>query len=338
MTIEQVSEPDRKLADEAGRLSALKRYRVLDSEPEAAFERITSLVRIALDVPIAAVALVDANRQWFKSIKGMGCSEGPRDAALCAATILSREPLVVTDAAEDPRFNAHPAVLGDPHIRSYLGVPLRSPDGYNIGSLCASDTKPRDFSSDNIKILESLADLVIQELELRTLAQQDYLTGAMTRRTFQEEASKEFERFRRYGRPASIVVFDIDHFKSINDTYGHPTGDDLLREVGACCTAALRPSDSFGRIGGEEFAMLLPETLEDDAFQCAERLRLQLAALPFAADPSRHITASFGVASLQEHNSGFDCWMASADAGLYSAKRTGRNRTVSINRLLRLAA
>jgi len=319
---------DTQLVDETGRLAALHRYQVLDTPPEAPFEKITRIVQSVLGVPISAVSLVDADRQWFKSQQGLDCQETHRDVSFCAHTIKTREPMVVEDALADPRFADNALVRGAPFIRSYAGVPLNTPDGYNLGSLCAIDTRPRTFAPDQIALLKNFADLVIAELELRLLADRDGLTGALTRRAFVSEAEKEIERSRRYGRPASLILFDLDHFKAINDTHGHAAGDEVLSAVGACCGRYKRPSDAFGRIGGEEFALVLPETDGAGALQTAERLRGLIAGLVPADDPHLKVTASFGIAQLSPSHRNPAAWIAAADAALYAAKRSGRNRCV----------
>src|SRR5690349_6483011 len=171
-----------KLADEEGRLAALNRYEILDTPPEAPFEKITSLVQDVLQVPICAVSLVDREQQWFKSIQGLDTRRTPRSISFCTHTIRTDEALIVPDALHDPRFSANPLVLGEPHIRSYAGVPLQSPDGYNVGALCAIDVVPRTFSDAQLAILRSFATLVVDQLELRRIAVRDHLTGALTRR------------------------------------------------------------------------------------------------------------------------------------------------------------
>lgn len=317
---------DTKLADETGRLAALHRYQVLDTPPEAPFEKITPIVQSVLGVPMTAIALVDSDRQWFKSKQGLDAEETARDLSFCTYTIRAREPTVVEDALSDPRFSGNAMVQGAPFIRSYAGVPLATPDGYNIGSLCAIDIRPRTFSPDQIDLLKNFADLVVAELELRRLADRDVLTGALTRRAFITEAEKEIERFRRYGRPASLVLFDIDHFKAINDSLGHASGDEVLSAVGVCCGRNKRTSDAFGRIGGEEFALVLPETDRDGALQTAERLRALIAGLTPAGDPRLNVTASFGIAQLSAGHRSTADWLRAADGALYAAKRGGRNR------------
>jgi GAF domain-containing protein len=213
---------DPKLFDEEGRLAALERYGVLDTPPEPPFEKITSLVQSVLAVPICAVSLVDRERQWFKAIQGLDARETPRSISFCTHTIKSDQALIVPDAFADPRFLASPLVVGPPHIRSYAGVPLQTPDGYNVGALCAIDVEPREFSDAQIGILASFASLVIDELELRRIAERDHLTHALTRRGFLEQMKREIARFHRHGRDSVLVLMDIDHFKSVNDRFGHP--------------------------------------------------------------------------------------------------------------------
>ncbi|HEX8382493.1 MAG TPA: sensor domain-containing diguanylate cyclase [Sphingomonas sp.] len=319
---------DAPLLDEEARLSALHRYDVLDSAPEAQFDKIVDLVRTVFRVPIATVTLVAQDRQWFKARLGLAASETPRGVSFCTHTIQQREALVVPDAHADPRFASSPLVVGDPFVRSYAGVPLRTPDGYNVGALCAMDTQPRDFSPAEIAILANFASLVVDEFELRQIARRDQLTGALTRRGFVEQAAKEIARHQRYGRPGSLLMLDVDHFKSVNDTYGHPAGDQVLRLLADLCGEAMRPNDVLGRIGGEEFALLLPETDAAEALVAADRFRALIAARPFtlADGTALPITASFGVAELNRDIDGVDSWLAAADAPLYAAKRGGRNR------------
>ncbi len=134
------------IGGEDARLAALHRYDVLDSQPEEAFDRITRLVKVVLEMPMVVVSLVDRDRQWFKSKQGVKAAETPRSISFCTHTIQGTKPLIVNDAHTDPRFANSPLVVGDPHIRFYVGVPLRSRDGYNVGALCSMDTKARDLS------------------------------------------------------------------------------------------------------------------------------------------------------------------------------------------------
>ncbi|UZW54243.1 sensor domain-containing diguanylate cyclase [Sphingobium sp. JS3065] len=316
---------DPKLTDEPARMAALDRYDVLDTPSETGFDRITELVRSILGVPISAVSLIDKDRQWFKSHPGLAVSETPRDVAFCDHSIRQRAPMVVNDAREDARFSDNPLVTGDPNIRSYAGIPLETPDGYNIGSLCAIDTVPRQFDPGQIAILKNLAALVVEQLELRRIAERDHLTGALSRRAFLSEMNRAIALFERHERPASLLLFDIDHFKRINDTHGHPAGDQVIRGIAQLCTGLQRPSDSLGRLGGEEFGILLPETAEEDAASAAQRFCEAIAATEIPGTPPLRVTVSFGVAELRGDWPTSESWLAVADMALYEAKRSGRN-------------
>lgn len=320
-----------KLGDEEGRLAAVRRYNILDTPPEAPFDKLTELVRNVLGVPFAAVSLIDTHRQWFKSIAGLDVCETHRDISFCAHAILNRTPMIVPDARLDTRFADNPLVTGEPYIRSYLGIPLETPDGYNLGTLCALDTKIRAFTSNEVTILTSFAKLVLNEFELRQIAMSDALTGTMTRRAWLEAAEKEFSQHRRHGSDAAIVVFDVDHFKQVNDVHGHPTGDAVLRALTKRCRSVLRDGDMIGRIGGEEFAVLLPATSAPDAMTLAERLRATFADTPIlASGTDLNITASFGVRALDSAIPNVADWLAKADALLYAAKNAGRNRCMGV--------
>ena len=317
---------DSTLQDEFGRMSALHRYEILDTPREAPFDRITGLVRAVLNVPISTLSLIDADRQWYKSCVGMESSDLPRELSFCTHTIQSRAPLCVPDTLKDMRFAHYPSVTGEPFIRSYLGVPLATPDGYNIGALCALDVQPRDFSEGQTEVLKSFAALAENELELRRIAQIDSLTGAATRRSFLLEIEKVIAKFVRRGQSAALLTMDIDHFKQVNDTYGHPVGDTVLRTVSKRLEAILRKEDLVGRLGGEEFGILLAETDLQQAVQTGERLRCALHDVPMMLNEPLRVTASFGICALDEACLSPELWLSKADQALYSAKRAGRNQ------------
>jgi diguanylate cyclase (GGDEF)-like protein len=166
------------------------------------------------------------------------------------------------------------------------------------------------------------------EEKLRQQATADPLTGIFNRRHFFELAEKELARSRRYSRPLSVLIFDIDHFKKVNDTYGHAVGDQALCTLVAECQAGLRENDVFARYGGEEFIILLPESDLEQAGQMAERIRMRLAGTaPLEVGAaSVPLTASFGVSSLDDESLSLDELILRADSALYDAKEAGRNR------------
>jgi diguanylate cyclase (GGDEF)-like protein len=191
------------------------------------------------------------------------------------------------------------------------------------------DTRPRRFSPADIAILSNFANIVCDELELRLIAQVDHLTGALTRRGFVDQAQREMERTLRYGRASSLIMIDVDHFKRVNDTYGHSIGDQVLKQIASLAETTLRPCDLFGRLGGEEFALLMPETSGAAALVVAERLRNTIAEHPMTlhGGGTIHVTASFGVAELSASFNTLTAWLERADTMLYAAKSGGRNRT-----------
>jgi len=319
-----------KLRDEEGRLAALRRYAVLDSGREDAFDQITNLVRLALGVPMAAVTLVDRDRLNFKSAAGISSEDVPRDASVCTYTIQDRVPLMIADMSKDARVAGIAMVAGAPYLRSYLGVPLETSDGFNIGSLCAYDIEPRRFTDGQLSLMQSLAKVVIEQMELRLLSRTDFLTGALSRRGFMSEVNRDFIRATRYQRPSALIFLDLDHFKAVNDQYGHPGGDEVLRVCADACLKTMRRSDVFGRLGGEEFGLLLPETDSRDAMLCAERIRTLIADLDIdVGGKAVKVTVSCGVAPLTSSLETEAMWFAAADVALYQAKRAGRNRSMS---------
>lgn len=158
-------------SNEAERLEALRRYNILDTPPEESFDRITALAARLFDVPIALVSLVDEFRAWFKSCYGFESREISRESTICSFAILSDDVLVIPDTREDPRLASMPSVVSEPGLRFYAGAPLIAGDGYNLGTLCIVDTKPRnDLSASQRRTLTDLAAIVVDELELRLAA------------------------------------------------------------------------------------------------------------------------------------------------------------------------
>lgn len=310
-------------------LDCLQNYDVVDTPQDEAFDRITRLVRLLFDVPMSTITLIDGHRQRFRARPHVASSQGDRGPALYAVAIAQDEPLVVPDTLADPRFAADPCAPGDPNIRFYAGIRLRTPDGRSIGTLCATDTRPRDISSVQASALADLAKIIMSDLELRLLATTDSLTGALTRRGFREEADRAVALALRHRYDLSLIAFDLDHFKTVNDTHGHPTGDIVLRDTIATCNDLVRKSDLVGRIGGEEFAILLPHTKAAAALDVANKLRSAVARQRMnALSGPFTVSASFGVAGLDRTLTGIEGLLQRADVALYEAKADGRNRCV----------
>jgi GAF domain-containing protein len=153
--------------NEEQRLAAVRRYNILDTPPDGAFDRITTLAARLFDVPISIISIVDHDRIWFKSHYGIAAEEIGRDPGLCASAVCQLEPWLVNDAAVDVRTIDNPLVAGELGLRFYLGVPLVTGDGFNLGTLNVIDVQPREVTEEQIRTLEDLAAIVVDELELR---------------------------------------------------------------------------------------------------------------------------------------------------------------------------
>jgi diguanylate cyclase (GGDEF)-like protein len=165
------------------------------------------------------------------------------------------------------------------------------------------------------------------EAELFRQASTDSLTGISNRRYFENQAEQEVRRARRFARDMTVMMIDIDHFKAINDTHGHAIGDAVIQGVVKRALESLRQSDSIGRIGGEEFAVLLPETSLAAAYDVAERLRVHMQEKPIIAGHTIvPCTVSIGVGQLSAQDGGIEDLLHRADIALYAAKKGGRNR------------
>ena len=158
--------------DEAKRLKVLWQYDILDTVPEEVFDDLTELASHICEAPIGLITLVDEKRQWFKARVGTSVRETSRDISFCAHAILQDELFIVSDASKDPRFKNNPLVVGQPKIRFYAGAPLKSPDGYALGTLCVVDSKPRLLRDEQKKSLRILARHVETQLELRRHAKE----------------------------------------------------------------------------------------------------------------------------------------------------------------------
>ena len=155
-------------ANEEARLRDLYAYNILDSEPEQDFTDLVELASYICNTPISLISLIDRNRQWFKARLGISDSEMSRQIAICGYTIMGKGPFIVPDASKDARFADFSTVAGDPHVRFYAGVPLVTPAGYSIGSLCVIDDKPRSLDDKQLKALHTIANQVIKLMEERS--------------------------------------------------------------------------------------------------------------------------------------------------------------------------
>ena len=322
-----LSKSDRKIRNEerlrfeaeAARQFALERYDVLDTGAEDSFDHITSAVKLALDVPYVGISFLDGERLWFKSTSGMTTSEVPRDLSFCNSTISQKGSMIIEDTFEDERFRENPVVINSPFFRSYIGAQLITPDGHNIGTLCAADIIPRQHSQEKIERLEQLAELVIHELELRQQGTKDRLTGALTRSGFSVEVQNAISLHERHGIKSTLVVFDVDLYKMVSQRFGRPSGNALLRSIIQPLVKRLRRSDCIGRIGGTQFAVLLTCTVEAKARRATEEMQREMEQTNtdvFFDVSFCEISPAMGVC---------EDWLGQANINLLAAKKAARS-------------
>lgn len=337
------------LLKELQRLSELRRYRVLDTPPEESFDGITELAAQIFKVPYAGISFVDEGRVWFKSHFGLEVDEVDRITGLCVTTITESEAYVLPDTTQDPRSAEHPLVTGSPYLRFYAGYPLETKDQHSLGALCVMDRLPREVSPQEIKILHTLASIVVELLELRLYGQTisrlnrelqktqkelanrayfDSLTGVANRFAILEALEKTLIRAQREKKPLSILLIDIDNFKAVNDTFGHLAGDEVLCEVATRMANDVRGSDHLGRLGGEEFLFVLYPCDDKEGEEIGNRLIKAIAEDHVVVD-SLHldITISCGLSTwipnylIAQSNT----LLKRADIALYAAKHAGKN-------------
>ncbi|GGB31968.1 hypothetical protein GCM10011316_00040 [Roseibium aquae] len=268
----------------------------------------------------------------------------------CAKTLQSDSAFAVSHTAES-ELASHPCARKFP-LQAYIGAPLLV-DGEVYGTINFSGPEPRrrEFSPTDCEIIRQFADWVGHEIarhrdhealmeakiRMERIASIDDLTGIMNRRAFLERASTEVARFRRTRRPFTTIMMDVDHFKTINDTYGHAVGDEVLKQFAALVNGALRAVDVFGRVGGEEFCLLLHNTTIEDGLLVADRIRAKIANSCSVAPVEWDVTCSMGLTTIEDGDVDISALLQRADNALYRAKEEGRNRCVIYSRQKDLA-
>ena len=473
------------IVDSEARIAAVQALDLLDTEPEAAFEDAVQLAATICNTPISLITVLDGKRQWFKSRIGLTVTETPQEQAFCAHAIRQPNLFIVEDAKLDERFDENPLVTGDPNIRFYAGMPLRTPDGFSLGTLCVIDTMPRQltveqqaalkllsrqveaqirmrtqvqglsealsattrfheqivdsnalfqafmdnsplvsymkdaegrllyynrpfadrfaitreqwigkddfeiwplafanrFRESDLAVLEDQKLRITEEIspgpdgatlhwrsykflvqgvngehllagmsldisvakqaemalkkshdqlhkangKLRELSVTDTLTGLCNRRGFDDKLHYEFKRAVRYRSDFSMLMIDVDDFKTFNDRFGHTEGDEVLKQVATLLLGGARTTDVVCRHGGEEFAILLPNTGLDAAVLLGERICRSIAS---AQVRRRQITVSIGASANTDGLPNTSALVRRADLALYEAKAAGKNRVL----------
>lgn len=281
--------------DEEIRLESLRALNLLDNIPEERYDRLTRLAKRLFGVPIVLISVVDAGRQWFKSSIGLDTKEAPRESSFCGHAILGDAIFEVPDALLDERFYDNPLVTNSPNIRFYAGHPLKVLNGSKIGTLCLIDVHPRHLNDEDKVLLHDLACMVESEIAAVQLATMDGLTQLCNRRGFESLAQHALNLCKRLKKPATLLYFDLDDFKRINDERGHASGDLVLQNFGSILNHAFRNSDVIARLGGDEFVVLLTNTQLDLAKKVLVRLESMIADYNLLDNNGYGISYSLGI-------------------------------------------
>ena len=332
---------------EQQRLEVLQRYRLLSPLALRNADELAFAASVGMGQPFVCAAVTERHRDRFACWHGAYAWRDEIEA-FCAQANLSDDAFAIDDVLTDPHFARHPAVLGGPRVRSFAAAPMRTRDGERLGMFCVLGTKPAPFGPNEALHLTALAAVAAQSLiscsaaryavqdlieaerikrRYYDLAMTDGLTGALNRRAFLDVARRDIARASRHGGDLAVIALDVDHFKQVNDRHGHAVGDAVLRDLCACLGRSVRDEDALGRLGGEEFAITLPETDEPSAHALADRLRRIVKQLSFeGSDGPFSITISMGVAAARAGERSLSAALKRADAALYHAKRSGRDR------------
>ena len=326
---------ERRRAEQLEAINAVakKTTRVLDLD-----ELLTIVCRVLLDwfrIDHVAVLLAEGENLRIRAHEGrltptlaMGSTLSP-GAGLGARSMHSGRSVIENDVKAVEGY-----IAGFAETQSEMCVPLII-FGEKLGVLALDSARKDAFVTDDIQPLESVADICAAAIQnahnfdrMKQLAYVDGLTGIHNRRYFEMRLVEELERAARFQGRMSLIMLDIDHFKRMNDEFGHLLGDEMLRAVSSILKQQLRKMDMVCRYGGDEFAIVVPETAGESAMRVAEKLRRQVEAHFFPGVP-RPVTISCGVADYPAHGVTRDEIVAAADSALYLAKQAGRNRVAS---------
>jgi diguanylate cyclase (GGDEF)-like protein len=310
-------------ANEAERLHALRTLNILDTSHEERFDRVTRMAKRMFDVSISLVSLIDEDRQWFKSAQGLEATETPRDISFCGHAINQEGLFIIPNATEDERFFDNPLVTDAPNIRFYAGYTLKLREGLNIGTLCLIDPKPRVMDEEDQQLLRDLGAMIEQEIKSIQLATLDELTLISNRRGFLTLVDHSLKMCRRNQVSMSFLLFDLNKFKAINDTYGHHEGDFVLTTFAQIMLDTFRDVDVIGRLGGDEFVAMLTDSSKANAEEILARFAVAVDAANATINKPYKIEYSVGVEHFHhDTEKSAEEMIKAADAAMYKHKKS----------------
>lgn len=326
----------------------MQRYQILSGDGAHNSQSLADTMALAFRTPFVIAALNKRYRTWYKCEHGFAGYTMSDIQTYFARMHLSQTIFDVPDATQEEYFTSRTSGIELPEFRAIAGVPLCDPNGKRFGTLCVADENVREFTSADLQLLGSFGSVVSNDIcvrsaaryavgdlvsleeekcELFELATIDPLTKALNRRAFFRFADRELRRSKRDYSSLATLMLDIDHFKSVNDDHGHAMGDRVLTKLVAACSNVLRQEDLVGRLGGEEFGIVLVDTDAAGAVAVAERIRHALKQFTLPGDTGPFsVTVSIGVSKLEHSDGCITEALDRADNALYAAKHNGRDR------------
>lgn len=335
-------------ANETQRLLAVRSLNAIHNSPTPELEILAELARSVFETPYAAINIIDEDWQRIAGQAGLKIAECSRDMSICTRVVFDDELLVLPDLMEEPELKAAPFVLDDPYFRFYAGAPVRLENGLPVGAFCVLDQKPRRFSPGEEESLMRFAQIAsallrlqksnllmgIAENSLRAAAMTDPLTRFFNRSALENLVDSALSSAIAAGRHFGVLYLDMDGFKSINDRFGHNVGDEVLCEAASRIRSVIRTDDIVVRMGGDEFAIFVPDPTDRSALVSLSERLLAAFRAPFAVEGvSVSARLSIGAALAPDDGATRALLLRNVDSALYQAKAAGRDRVAIFNGL-----
>jgi diguanylate cyclase (GGDEF)-like protein len=342
-----ISYPPPKFEEQKSEI--LQRYQILSEDRSSGPACVAESIAIALRVPYVIAALNPRYRSWYLCEHGLDMYNPSDLQTYFARMHLSQTRFDVEDMRGEDFFSSNTRGLKIPKFESMAGVPLTDPNGKRFGTLCVADNKPRAAMTDaELALLISFGRMVSNDICVRSaaryavrdlielehekcdlfeLATIDPLTKALNRRAFMRFSERELSRFKRDNSQLATLMLDIDHFKQVNDVHGHAAGDKVLAKMVSVAASVLRQEDLIGRLGGEEFAIVLVDADANAAMRAGERIRQAIKQVKFPSEAGPfNVSVSIGVSEPFYNEASIKDALERSDAALYKAKRNGRDQ------------
>jgi diguanylate cyclase (GGDEF)-like protein len=337
------------LSSEKARIDAIEAYGIIDLKAESSFDDLAALAARICNLPMAAISFVTDARQSFKAAVGFEIHEQPVDDLFCAQAIKQQDLFVVEDASAHEIFKDNPLVTGNMNVRFYAGIPIRSHDGIALGTLCVfgQSPKPGGLSLLEGETLKVLARQIESQLELRRaikehhrinerefllparldwITNHDLLTKLPNRTLFQQHLKTAIALSKEKQKSSVVMLVDVDHFKQVNDNHGHDVGDALLCAFAARLDAIIGMRGTVARIGGDEFAVILPCLSRESELDVFVTAMLKSLREPFEhKNRFFECRASIGISTYPDQADTLEEMVKNADLALADAKLSGRN-------------